>query len=78
MDAQKDFDHLFEELSKGDREPGLYNKVLTGTKDVRYARGRNGGRLFFRVTEEGVEIVGKADKGNESKVIARLEKLFAK
>ncbi|MEU3374745.1 hypothetical protein ABZ734_30440 [Streptomyces sp. NPDC006660] len=78
MDAQRDFDHLFEELSKGNDAPGLYNKVLTTTKDVRYARGKNGGRLFFRMVEGGVEIVAKADKGNEPKVIARLEKIFAK
>ncbi|MFE0136753.1 hypothetical protein ACFWY6_35105 [Streptomyces sp. NPDC059037] len=57
--------------------PGLGSKALAGT-DITYARGRNGGRRFFRNVDGGIEIVGKADKGNEPKVIARLKQLYGK
>ncbi|GAA1937622.1 hypothetical protein GCM10009837_74850 [Streptomyces durmitorensis] len=75
--VQRDLDGLFEQLSRGNMNPGLGSKALAGT-DITYARGRNGGRLFFRNVDGGVEIVGKADKGNESKVIARLKQLYGK
>ncbi|MEW2392844.1 pre-toxin TG domain-containing protein [Streptomyces venezuelae] len=75
--VQRDLDGLFEQLSRGNMNPGLGSKALAGT-DVTYARGRNGGRLFFRNVEGGIEIVGKSDKGNESKVIARLKQLYGK
>ncbi|WAL95985.1 pre-toxin TG domain-containing protein [Streptomyces sp. Je 1-369] len=75
--VQRDLDGLFEQLSRGNMNPGLGSKALAGT-DITYARGRNGGRLFFRNVEGGIEIVGKSDKGNESKVIARLKQLYGK
>ncbi|MEU0587543.1 hypothetical protein [Streptomyces sp. NPDC006132] len=76
--AQKDLDHLFAELAKGNMTPGTFNKMLDGAEGVRYARGRNGGRLFFRVVEDGVEIVGKSNKQWEQRVIDRLKKLYGK
>jgi RHS repeat-associated protein len=75
QDVQRDLDHLFEQLARGNMNPGRGSKALTGT-DVTYARGRNGGRLFFRNVDGGIQIVGKADKGNESKVIARLKQIY--
>ncbi|ARP70199.1 hypothetical protein LK07_10880 [Streptomyces pluripotens] len=75
QDVQRDLDHLFEQLSRGNMNPGRGSKALTGT-DVTYARGRNGGRLFFRNVDGGIQVVGKADKGNESKVIARLKQIY--
>ena len=45
--------------------------------DIKYLRGRNGGRLFFRENAEGyVEILAKADKNNEDVVIDALLKQF--
>ncbi|MBT2897976.1 hypothetical protein HET64_15400 [Streptomyces sp. McG3] len=73
--VQRDFDHLFEQLSQGNMNPGRGSRALSGT-DVTYARGRNGGRLFFRNVGGGIQIVGKADKGNEPQVIARLKKIY--
>jgi hypothetical protein len=35
-----------------------------------------GGRLFFRNVDGGIQIVGKVDKGNESKVMARLKQIY--
>ncbi|MGW3210089.1 polymorphic toxin-type HINT domain-containing protein [Streptomyces sp. NPDC001135] len=75
--VQRDPGTLFEQLSRGNMNPGLGSKALTGT-DVTYARGRNGGRLFFRNVGGGIQIVAKADKSNESTVIARLKQLYGK
>lgn len=72
---QRDLDNLFSQLSNGNMNPGIGSKALAGT-DVTYARGANGGRLFFRNADGGIQIVGKADKGNESKVIGRLMQLY--
>jgi hypothetical protein len=57
--------------------PGIGTKSLGGT-DVLYARGANGARLFFRNIDGGIQIVGKADKGNESAVINRLLELYGR
>jgi RHS repeat-associated protein len=73
--VQRDLDNLFSQLSNGNMNPGIGSKALAGT-DVTYARGANGGRLFFRNVDGGIQIVGKSDKGNESKVIARLTQLY--
>ncbi|MGW6395597.1 polymorphic toxin-type HINT domain-containing protein [Streptomyces sp. NPDC055103] len=73
--VQRDLDNLFSQLSQGNMNPGIGSKALAGT-DVTYARGANGGRLFFRNVDGGIQIVGKSDKGNESKVIGRLMQLY--
>ncbi|MGK4579091.1 polymorphic toxin-type HINT domain-containing protein [Kitasatospora sp. HPMI-4] len=73
--VQRDLDNLFNQLSQGNMNPGIGSKALAGT-DVTYARGANGGRLFFRNVDGGIQIVGKSDKGNESKVIGRLMQLY--
>ncbi len=73
--VQADLDSLFQQLSRGNMNPGLGSRALAGT-DVTYARGRNGGRLFFRNVDGGIQIVGESDKANESKVIARLNQLY--
>lgn len=75
--VQRDLGNLFEQLSQGNMNPGIDSKALAGT-DVTYARGANGGRLFFRNVNDGIQIVGKSDKGNESKVIARLMQLYGR
>lgn len=68
-------DNLFSQLSSGNMNPGIGTKSLAGT-DVSYARGANGARLFFRNVGGGIQVVGKADKGNESRVIARLVQIY--
>nr|WP_191910212.1 DNRLRE domain-containing protein [Microbispora cellulosiformans] len=73
---QKGLDHLFSQLSQGNLNPGIGTKALAGT-DVMYARADDGARLFFRKVGNRIIIVGKANKGNEKKVIARLKKLYA-
>ncbi|GAA0422179.1 hypothetical protein GCM10010160_57490 [Acrocarpospora corrugata] len=72
---QKSLDHLFEQLANGNMNPGIGNGSLAGT-DVMYARARDGARLFFRKVGDKIVIVGKANKGNEQKVINRLNDLY--
>ena len=73
--VQQELDSLQAQLSAGNMNPGIGTKALAGT-DVFYARGANGARLFFRNVDGGIQIVGKADKGNESQVINRLMQLY--
>ena len=75
--VQQEMDGLFAQLSQGNMNPGIGTKSLGGT-DVLYARGANGARLFFRNVDGGIQIVGKADKGNESTVINRLLELYGR
>jgi hypothetical protein len=72
--VQQEADHLIEELLKGNENPGLGSKNLF--KDISYLRGRNGARIFYRKTDTGYEILGKADKANEQVVINILKKLY--
>lgn len=72
--AQKGLDHLFGELAKGNMNPGLSTKKLFG--NISYARARDGARVFFRQAGETVDIVAKAVKKNEARVIAKLKELY--
>ena len=71
---QQEANHLIDELSKGNENPGLGTKNLF--KDVSYLRGRNGARVFYRRTATGYEILGKADKANEKTVINIINKIY--
>lgn len=42
------------------------------------ARARDGARVFFRQIEGGIEILAKASKKNEEKVIEMLRKKYGK
>jgi hypothetical protein len=75
--VQDDLDRMFRQLSEGNLNPGRYTKSLTGT-GLLYARADNGGRLFFRVSGDTIEIVGKSDKHYEDAVIGRLKKLYGR
>ncbi|MGX1762114.1 ALF repeat-containing protein [Streptomyces lydicus] len=43
-----------------------------------FLRGRRGGRVFYRNTSDGMQIVAKADKNNEPNVIQRLLATYGK
>jgi hypothetical protein len=73
--VQKELDDLVGKFMQGNKNPGIGTATLTGT-GLSYLRGRNGGRVFFRVTERGMEIVAKASKDNEQSVINTLTKLY--
>ena len=63
---------LVEMLSKGSKNPGIGSKFLAGSKGIHYLRSRNEARIFIRKTNNGAEIVGYANKANETKVINEL------
>ena len=71
---QQETNHLINELLGGNTNPGLGTKNLF--KDITYLRGRNGARIFYRTTNEGYEILAKANKANEQMVINILKKLY--
>jgi hypothetical protein len=70
-------DTLQEQLAAGNMNPGIGTKSLAGT-GISYARGANGARLFFRNVADGIQIVAKASKANESRVINRLMQLYGR
>ncbi len=73
---KKEINHLIDEFfRKGNSNPGL------GTKYVDYGiselRGRNGGRVYFRINSYGeYEVLGYSDKYSQEKVIERLRTLY--
>lgn len=75
--VQKELDDLVQQYINGNKNPGLGNKSLSGT-GIMYMRGRNGARVFFRDTPNGIEIVAKASKGNEPQVIKRLNEIYGR
>lgn len=72
--VQRGLDALVGQLARGNLNPGLGTKTLFG--NVRYARGRGGARVFFRVVDGNVQILAKADKSNEDAVIAALKNIY--
>ncbi|GEM_PF-7089950 len=72
--VQKEADELVLKLLKGNVNPGTGSKNLF--RNVLYLRGRNGARVFYRNTSNGVEILAKASKENEALVIRVLEQLY--
>ena len=74
MRVQDEANNLINQLLKGNENPGIGSKNLF--KDIMYLRGRNGARIFYRITPKGIEILGKASKANEQKVINILQKLY--
>ena len=72
--VQNEMNHLINEFLRGNSNPGIGSKNLF--KDICYLRGRNGGRVFYRMTNGTMEILAKANKGNEQNVINILKKLY--
>jgi hypothetical protein len=68
--AQRDVNHLIEQLASGNKNPGIGNERVKGLKNVSEARGRNEGRVYFREKNGKIEILGKSNKDNQKKVIS--------
>jgi len=73
--AQKDVNHLIEQLSLGNDNPGIGNRRVKGLKNVSEARARNEGRVYFREKDGKIEILAKSNKDNQNKVIGILQKM---
>jgi putative component of toxin-antitoxin plasmid stabilization module len=73
--ARRDINHLIEQLHLGNKNPGTHNKKVDGLKNVTEARGKKGGRVYFRERHGTIEILGKSNKTNQDKVVAMLQKM---
>jgi hypothetical protein len=73
--AQRDINHLIEQLSLNNKNPGKRNRKVESLKTVTEARGKNGGRVYFRERDGKIEILGKSNKKNQDKVIILLERM---
>lgn len=76
--VQAEMDDLIAKYARGLKDPGLGTKALGQGTDISYLRGDNGARVFFRTTNEGIQIVGKADKRSEDSVISRLKQIYGR
>jgi putative component of toxin-antitoxin plasmid stabilization module len=75
-DVQKDVNHLEEQLAKGNENPGIGRKPIC--KGVIEHRGKNGGRLYVRESDDVIEILAKSGKkkSNQQFVINRLKEIY--
>jgi RHS repeat-associated protein len=74
--VQKEANNLIKEFLKGNTNPGIGSKNLI--EDINYLRGRNGARVFYRIVEDTMEILGKSSKANEQKVIDIILDIYKK
>ena len=73
--ADKDIDHLIEQLSLGNLDAGIGSKTIKSLKNTRESRGRNRGRVYFRKRNGKIEVLGISNKNNQKKVIKLLRDL---
>jgi putative component of toxin-antitoxin plasmid stabilization module len=71
---QRELDALVKQLGSGNLNPGIGTKQLFN--GVFEARARGGARVYFRTSGDTVEILAKSDKGNQTRVIDRLQELY--
>ena len=72
--VQNEINDLINKFLSGNENPGIGSKNLF--KDICYLRGREGARVFYRIKDGIMEILGKASKANEQQVINIIKKLF--
>jgi len=74
---QQEINRLTGELARGNPNAGLGTQHVQGT-DINYLRGPHGGRLYYRPTNYGFEIVGKSSKDmhNQDAVMEKLRKRY--
>tara|TARA_B110000037_G_C16955896_1_gene438852 strand:- start:552 stop:737 length:186 start_codon:yes stop_codon:yes gene_type:complete len=57
--------------------PGAGTKSVKGLKGVYEARGKTeGARVYFRNTDDGIEILGYSNKENQTQVIEKLAETY--
>ena len=74
QDAQRSINNLVEQLSLGNRNPGIGTENVF--KDVYELRGKNRARVYYREVDGKIEILGKSVKSNQQKVINILKKMY--
>ncbi|MBW4085834.1 hypothetical protein HYD27_31505 [Paenibacillus sp. S150] len=73
---QKEADDLIAKFLKGNVNPGIGSKSLTS--EINYLRGKEGARVFYRMSNGEMQILAKANKANEQTVINILYKVYGK
>jgi putative component of toxin-antitoxin plasmid stabilization module len=73
---QDGIDRLMEQLRQGNTNPGLGSKPIGD--GLSEARGRDGSRVYFRETPNGIEILGKSNKENQQSVIDEVLRTFGR
>ncbi|WP_049722685.1 choice-of-anchor A family protein [Gilvimarinus polysaccharolyticus] len=71
---QRDLDDLTGKLSEGNLNPGIGTRPIG--KGISEARSRDGARVYFRVIEGEIQILGKSGKANQDIVIDEILKTF--
>lgn len=74
--VEKEMNHLIKELIKDNLQAGIGKPEHIAGTDIYYMRGKRGARLFYRKTNYGYDIVGKAAKKNEYGVKDRIIQLY--
>lgn len=74
QDAQRSLNNLVEQLSLGNRNPGIGTENVF--KDVYELRGKNRARVYYREVDGKIEILAKSVKSNQQKVINILKKMY--
>jgi len=74
QDAQRSLNNLVEQLSLGNRNPGIGTEHVF--KDVYELRGKNRARVYYREVDGKIEILGKSVKSNQQKVINILKRMY--
>jgi hypothetical protein len=73
---QTEIDALTLQLQLGNRNPGVGTRSIVGLPGILEARTRNGARVYFRYSGDGVEILGKSTKANQTRVISLLVDIY--
>ena len=74
--VQKGVDKLTDQLSKGNTNPGMGNKPIGN--GISEARHSSGARVYFKETNEAIEVLGKSGKDNQQSVIKEVLDVFGK
>jgi RHS repeat-associated protein len=74
--VQREINSLVRQLLSGNENHGIGTKNLV--KDICYLRGMEGARVFYRVKDGVIEILGKASEDSEQQVIDTITKLYGK
>ena len=74
QDAQRSLNNLVEQLSLGNRNPGIGTERVF--KDVYELRSKNRAQVYYCEVDGKIEILGKSVKSNQQKVINILKKMY--
>lgn len=73
---QREADELVQKFLSGNTNPGSgSNFLFDGIYEL---RSKNGARVYYRMTDGSMEILGKSNKKNQNNVINALEDLYGK